>query len=119
WDLRFGPTAQDLVRCLRERGASFFADSVNGTHHLSSEVEEGLWELASAGIVTADGFDNLRALLDPRRRAGRGSGRTKRPRHSVGRWSLLQPAAPAIHMRDALPAEVVEAVARQLLRRYG
>ncbi|MGH7148748.1 MAG: Lhr family ATP-dependent helicase, partial [Nitrospiraceae bacterium] len=51
--------AQDLRRALAERGASFFADLVRMTNHLATEVEEGLWELVAAGLVTADGFDNL------------------------------------------------------------
>src|SRR5436189_4486675 len=38
---------------------------------------------------SADGFDNLRALIDPKRRSGQGSARSSRPRHSAGRWSLL------------------------------
>ena len=40
------------------------------------------------GVVTADGFENLRSLIDPKRRAGLGSGRASRPRHSAGRWAL-------------------------------
>ena len=72
-DSVLSPVAQDLRRYLLERGASFFSDLSRGTGHLASQVEEALWELSAAGIVTADGFDNLRALLDPRRRQGRES----------------------------------------------
>ncbi len=118
-DLQFSSISQDIARWLSDRGASFFPEIVKGTGHLASEVEDGLWELAAAGIVTADGFDNLRALLDPRRRAGRGAGKTKRPRHSIGRWSLLRSAPtgqPSSHTPDAT---TVESVGRQLLRRYG
>jgi hypothetical protein len=43
-----------------------------------------------AGLVTADGFENLRALLDPKRRAGQGNASGKRPRHAPGRWALLR-----------------------------
>jgi ATP-dependent Lhr-like helicase len=43
----------------------------------------------AAGLVTADGFENLRALIDPKRRRGEGRGRTARPRHAAGRWALL------------------------------
>ncbi|HSL05728.1 MAG TPA: helicase-related protein, partial [Nitrospiraceae bacterium] len=124
--------AQDLNRTLHERGASFFADLVRMTNHLSAEVEEGLWELAAAGLVTADGFDNLRALMDPRRRRAQGQERARRPRHTAGRWSLLRNAIS--HQRSAISSEsvasaplpltphpslAVEPVARQLLRRYG
>ena len=62
---------------------------MRGTGKLKAEIETALWELVAAGLVTADGFDNLRALIDPKRRAGQGSGRTTRPRHSAGRWALL------------------------------
>src|SRR5262249_22148508 len=83
------PNGREVLAFLRGSGASFFADIVRGTRRLKAEVEPALWELVTAGLVTADGFDNLRALIDPRRRAGQGSGRTARPRHSAGRWSLL------------------------------
>ncbi|TLY21361.1 MAG: DEAD/DEAH box helicase [Nitrospirae bacterium] len=118
-ELALSSIAQDLGRYLREHGASFFADLVKGTQHLPSEVENGLWELVAGGVVTADGFDNLRALLDRRRRAGQGRARERRPRHSVGRWSLVRTITPETATTDGLAPEVVESVARQLLRRYG
>jgi ATP-dependent Lhr-like helicase len=105
--------ARDVHAHLRTRGASFFADIVRGSGRLKSEVETALWELVSAGLVTADGFDNLRAFLDPKRRAGRGRGRATRPRHSTGRWSLLYADEAA-----SRPA-TLEAVAQVLLQRYG
>ncbi len=107
--------AQDLRRSLRERGASFFTDLLRVTGRLASEVEEGLWELVAAGQVTADGFDNLRALIDPHRRRAEGRERSRRPRHAAGRWSLLGQA-------ESCPLSAVtvsEHIARQLLRRYG
>ena len=62
-----------------QRGASFFTDLVRATGRLASEVEDGLWELVAAGLVTADGFENLRSLIDPKRRRGEGRGRSARP----------------------------------------
>ena len=88
------PAAPEVLQFLRQRGASFFPDIVRGTGKLKSEVETALWELVTAGMITADGFDNIRALIDPKRRSGQGHGRTTRPRHSAGRWSLLYPANP-------------------------
>src|SRR5881409_1634671 len=88
--LPVSPLAEDIHRFIHTRGASFFSDIVKGTGHLPSEVEQGLWELVAAGSVSADGFDNLRALLDPHRRRAEGKERTKRPRHPLGRWSLLR-----------------------------
>ena len=82
-----------VLSFLHARGASFFADIVRATGSLKSEVESALWELVAAGLLTADGFDNLRALIDPKRRAGRGNARGARPRHSAGRWSLLHSGA--------------------------
>ena len=105
--------AQLVLEFLRQRGASFFADIVRGTGKLKAEIETGLWELVAAGLVTADGFDNLRALIDPKRRGGQGSGRSTRPRHSSGRWALLHPDVAAERNR------AVEAACWMLLRRYG
>src|SRR5579863_8513221 len=105
--------AQGVLDFLRQRGASFFADIVRGTGKLKAEIETALWELVAAGLVTADGFDNLRSLIDPKRRAGQGSGKSTRPRHSSGRWALLH-ADSAVERPRA-----VEAACWMLLRRYG
>ncbi|MGA8620302.1 MAG: DEAD/DEAH box helicase [Candidatus Sulfotelmatobacter sp.] len=105
--------AQLVLDFLRQRGASFFADIVRGTEKLKAEIETALWELVAAGLVTADGFDNLRSLIDPKRRAGQGSGRMTRPRHNAGRWALL-------HAEEVVERpRAVEAACWMLLRRYG
>ena len=104
--------AQDILAAIETRGASFFADLTRATRRLSSEVEDGLWELVAAGLVTADGFENLRALLDPKRRRGEGKGRTARPRHAPGRWDLLRHTG-------GVPEDHAEQFARQLLKRWG
>jgi ATP-dependent Lhr-like helicase len=105
--------AQIVLNFLRQRGASFFADIVRGTEKLKAEIETALWELVAAGLVTADGFDNLRSLIDPKRRAGQGNGRTSRPRHNMGRWALL-------HAEQVVERpRAVEAACWMLLRRYG
>jgi ATP-dependent helicase Lhr and Lhr-like helicase len=109
------PVGQNVRRALEERGASFFSDLLAATGHLPAEVEEGLWELVAAGLVTADGFDNLRALMDPRRRRAEGRERSRRPRHAAGRWSLLRRAESC----QLSAVSLNERVARQLLRRYG
>jgi ATP-dependent Lhr-like helicase len=105
--------AQLVFDFLRQRGASFFADIVRVTGKLKAEIETALWELVAAGLVTADGFDNLRSLIDPKRRAGQGSGKSTRPRHSTGRWALLHADVAAERPR------AVEAACWMLLRRYG
>jgi len=105
--------ARQVLDFLRQRGASFFADIVRGTGRLKAEVETALWELVAGGLITADGFDNLRSLIDPKRRAGQGSARIARPRHSTGRWALLYTDQAADRNR------AVEATCWMLLRRYG
>ena len=107
------PTAREVLTHLRQRGASFFADIVRGTGKIKAEVETALWELVTAGMITADGFDNIRALIDPKRRAGQGRGHNTRPRQSAGRWSLLYAGEAAERSRMA------ESTCWMLLRRYG
>ncbi|MBX9671476.1 MAG: DEAD/DEAH box helicase [Candidatus Obscuribacterales bacterium] len=106
--------ARKVLEHLTDKGASFFVDLVRVTRLLKSEVEMALWELVTAGLVTADGFDNLRALTDVKRRSGQGfSGRASRSRHSHGRWSR-------IHTESAQDGDAhVEAVCWMLLKRYG
>ncbi len=105
--------AREVLAHLRQRGASFFADIVRATGKIKAELETALWELVTAGLITADGFDNIRALIDPKRRAGHGKGHNARPRHSAGRWSLL-------HTTEALDrSRVMESICWTLLKRYG
>ena len=106
-----GEGARVVLNFLRERGASFFADIVRATGKLKAEIETALWELVAAGLVTADGFDNLRSLIDPKRRSGMGTG--VRPRHAAGRWALLHTDPETDRTRT------VEATCWMLLRRYG
>ena len=118
--------ARAILDALTSRGASFLAELVRATGRLPSEVEDGLWELVAAGLVSADGYDNLRALIDPKRRRGEGRGRAARPRHAAGRWALLDDTEPVSSLgasaadpgpdrRDA----VVARFATQLLDRWG
>jgi ATP-dependent Lhr-like helicase len=106
------PVAQALLELLKQRGALFFPDMVRATGRLKAEVETGLWELVAAGLVTADGFENLRALVTPKSASGTGIGKVRRPRHAPGRWSLL-------HTEGADRDRGVESCCWMLLRRYG
>ena len=114
--LNLSHSAREVLDQLKRWGACFFEDLVRTTDRLPIQVEEGLWELVAAGLVTADGFDNLRSLVDPKRKRGRRrsvSGRVRLRR--LGRWSLLR-----------LPGKEVggerlelEPQAGQLLQRWG
>jgi ATP-dependent Lhr-like helicase len=106
--------ARNVLGFLRTRGASFFPEIMAGTRHLPYEVEDALWQLVAAGLVTADAFAALRSLA--RGDAKRTDHPIRRGRHPrlvrEGRWSLLQTAGES-------PANVLDLRARQLLRRYG
>jgi ATP-dependent Lhr-like helicase len=106
------PIARSLLQLMQQRGALFFPDMVRATGKLKAEVETGLWELVAAGLVTADGFENLRALVTPKNANGSALGKIRRPRHAAGRWSLL-------HSDGADRDRAVESCCWMLLRRYG
>src|SRR6266705_3219444 len=112
-------SARAVLEALDQRGASFFSDLVNATGLLRTEAEKGLGELVAWGLVSSDSFAGLRALLVPSDRRRPIGGFRRRGRiapfgvETAGRWSRVRAAAP-------LPEEAVaEAVAWQLLRRYG
>src|SRR5262245_43927190 len=118
-----GPgAARDVLEALASRGALFQAELALETGRLPVEVEQGLWDLVSRGLVAADGFGAVRALLSARERP---SPRRLRPRRGLrrgaragaaggGRWALL-PEPDASTEREAL----AEAVAEQLVARWG
>ena len=88
--------AHEVLRFLEREGASFQDDIQRGTGQLPTQVEEGLWELAASGLVTADGLADLRSLLLParqrdqaRRRWGRAGDSLRGPVGPRGRWALL------------------------------
>jgi ATP-dependent Lhr-like helicase len=102
--------AKDVYVALESKGALFFNELLRASGRLASEVEDGLWELVACGLVTGDGFENLRALIDTKRRRGEGRGRSARPRHAAGRWALLNRSESATD---------IEFFAQQLLTRWG
>src|SRR6185295_2085216 len=87
--------ARAVHEALRTRGASFFHELVSATGLLRTHVERALGELAGAGLVTADSFSGLRALLTPSEKRKSLSGGRMGHRRSAygvdtaGRWALL------------------------------
>ncbi len=79
--------------CLRQRGAMFAADLARGLGAGAPDLDRALWELVAAGLLTADGWDSLRLLIDPRRRpaAAPVAAQKRGSRQAAGRWSLLAP----------------------------
>jgi ATP-dependent Lhr-like helicase len=127
--------ARAVLACLRQRGAMFAADMHRGLGIASSDLDCALWELVAAGMATADGFDSLRCLIDPRRKQPYASpaGKKRMVRSAAGRWCLLAepaetvplaPPTPAMRAQDAgARAELQQAqlgsACNILLRRYG
>jgi len=107
--------ARAVLAGLRARGASFFHEMVAVTGLLRTQIERALGELAGAGLVTADSFSGLRALLAPSEKHKRRSHRRGTPTgvDTAGRWALLAGDDGA---RDE---DRTEKIARVLLARYG
>jgi ATP-dependent helicase Lhr and Lhr-like helicase len=105
--------AKQVYLFLQQNGASFFTDIVNGVGHLKSEIEMALWELVTAGLTTADSFDNLRSIIDPRRRLVKKRRRSPQHLYATGRWSLLK----ITQAHDQ--THYLEAICWVLLKRYG
>jgi ATP-dependent Lhr-like helicase len=101
------PAACEVLAALEIERALFFGDLVRLTGRTTNEVQDSLWELVAAGLVTADGFENLRVLIDPKRR-----GRRSRRRSSAGRWALVPRTESGAENRALKWAE-------QLLNRWG
>jgi ATP-dependent Lhr-like helicase len=105
---------------LGERGAMFPGDLSRALGASAEDVSRALWELVAAGLVTADGFDSLRVLVDPRRKqmfAGP-AGVRKSARPSAGRWCMMR-GPDAAEQSAEWRESAVESVCAVLLRRYG
>jgi ATP-dependent Lhr-like helicase len=127
--------AQCIRALLQRHGAAFTADLQRISGLTKLQTCTALWELATAGLASADGFDQLRALMDPRRKSAtteqRGTPSLRKrtaARTTAGRWSLLvvteisslqlptqEQAIAAARRADA----ALDAQARILLCRYG
>src|SRR5262249_1173956 len=153
WDMAFPqPKANDAAESklsssanqvydhLLRHGASFFADFVESTGLLKTQVEEALAELVAGGLITADSFTGLRALLTPsNKRPSSHNTKRKAPAalfgmENAGRWSRVRRRGQSLDSADfpasgkvgagslsitdanAVNAELVERIAWVLLR---
>jgi ATP-dependent Lhr-like helicase len=140
---KLSSSAQLVYDHLLGHGASFFADFVEDTGLLKTQVEEGLAELVAGGLITADSFTGLRALLTPsNKRPSNHNAKRKAPAalfgmENAGRWSRVHRGGQSLNgagfiasgktglgslsITDgaAVSAEMVERISRVLLRRYG
>jgi ATP-dependent Lhr-like helicase len=92
--LQLSHAAQRIHDYLQQHGASFFNDIQHGAGLLQSQAEEGLSELVSAGLLSADSFSGLRALVLPmdrkRKMAARGLRIAQFGLEDAGRWTLTR-----------------------------
>ncbi|AOJ71396.1 MULTISPECIES: DEAD/DEAH box helicase [Burkholderia] len=105
WQALRDPAAQPALSARAERvratlaayGAMFFDELAAHARLLPVELERALGELVAAGLVNADSFAGLRALIRPA--AQRGTHRPSRARRGgaliggmddAGRWALVQ-----------------------------
>jgi ATP-dependent Lhr-like helicase len=142
--LALSSEAREIVVVLERCGALFFAELVRESALLPTRVEAALGQLVAVGLVNADSFAGLRALLLPAsRRRPVDDGRRRHGRaapfgvESAGRWALFRratgagggegggvggggdrPASTTAAWDEPDPA-AVEVQARALLRRYG
>ena len=93
------PEAQTIRTLLQAHGAAFTADLQRLSSLTKLQTTTALWELATAGLASADGFDQLRAMMDPRRKSAATSQtpatslrKRAAARTTAGRWSLLSGA---------------------------
>ena len=123
-------SAADVLAVLRTKGASFRAELGPLARRLPAEVDDGLWDLVARGIVTADAFSAVRALLSAGARwNSRQRHRPRRPGRALrraavgsgvgeGRWALLPDLAGPTEARE-VEDELAEAVAWRMLERWG
>jgi len=118
--------AQRVLECLNAQGALFFDELQHDAHLLRSELEVALGELVAVGLVNADSFAGLRALLAPASKRSRTARRSRGGAFiggmdDAGRWALVRKSGAGEEeaRTPAFDAEALEHIARVLLRRYG
>jgi ATP-dependent helicase Lhr and Lhr-like helicase len=116
WKACLSPAALTVLNVLTERGACFLADVMRFAKLEKADAGRALWELAAAGLATADGFDNLRTLISPRM-VRRGKSQPRKA-GALGRWGLLGVGEDA-YLTAGEKDEALASACRMLLRRYG
>ncbi|HEY0262976.1 MAG TPA: DEAD/DEAH box helicase [Granulicella sp.] len=112
--------AVQVRQLLQQRGACFANDIERILGFNKTQTQRALWELATAGLASADGFDQLRVMMDPRRKSS--ASILRKVRSTAGRWSLFneeQHAAPTPAEQARRADAAMESAARMLLARYG
>jgi ATP-dependent helicase Lhr and Lhr-like helicase len=110
-EARLDEHARQVLKHLRERGASFFSDLRQAAGLDDDAARSAVGSLVATGLSASDGFSGLRALIWSAQ--GRPFTLDRRA-NFAGRWSAIP--------SEAAPAEgdvAIEAQTWTLLRRYG
>ncbi|MBV9597142.1 MAG: DEAD/DEAH box helicase [Chloroflexi bacterium] len=115
-------TTAEVLDILQQRGASFLHDLAAATRRNPVEIEQALWDGVARGLVMCDGFAAIRSRMKGQREAASARAwtwsRLRRgaaaPAGAAGRWSLVPRVDADLDRHD-----LAEAVAEQLLRRWG
>ncbi len=116
--------ARTLAQVFERHPAAFFEDLKDHSGLLHTRIETALAELVANGIVSADSFSGLRALLTPQQKRPGFAGARRRQRMSArgieeaGRWAWLHATAPDEAGRQT-DEQAIDHCALALLRRYG
>lgn len=93
-EVEVSPRAARVLEALRRDGAMFFDELSHDARLLPVELENTLGELVATGLVNADSYAGLRAMLVPAnkrasndKRRRRGAGPTM---EEAGRWALVR-----------------------------
>ncbi|WP_090547208.1 DEAD/DEAH box helicase [Paraburkholderia caballeronis] len=106
--------ARRVYDALAQHGAMFFDELAADARLLGAELENALGELAAAGLVNADSFAGLRALVKPAAKRNAAHGR-RRPRGvgplaggmaDAGRWATLR-RVPVVAAVDSVGSNVI------------
>jgi ATP-dependent Lhr-like helicase len=117
-DFDLPDSAQQVRELIENRGALFFHEIAQSTALTVEQVVDALAVLVAAGLITADGFAGLRALLEAKGGLliGRRRQRVLDSLERAGRWSLLVSSA---RESGGSPDALLDYLASALLRRYG
>jgi ATP-dependent Lhr-like helicase len=141
-EVELSARAVRVLEAMRRNGAMFYDELAHEAHLLPAELETALGELVATGLVNADSYAGLRAMLTPAskrntmdRRRRRGAGPTM---EEAGRWALVRqsegvtvrerfsdagtastPANLPAARRPRIAPDTLEHIAMTLLRRYG
>jgi ATP-dependent Lhr-like helicase len=95
-EVEVSPRAARVLDAMRRNGAMFFDELAHDARLLPAELETVLGELVAMGLVNADSYAGLRAMLVPAnkrntmdRRRRRGAAPTM---EEAGRWALVRQA---------------------------